>query len=67
MKWASKDILLSSFKRIITTIAVILIILALIFIVTISYLVGDSLVHPLIRTVLFVSTSLKSHHISDNV
>lgn len=67
MKWIGKDILLTSFKRILTTIAVILIILALIFVITISYLVGDSLVHPLIKTVLFFSTALKSHHISDNV
>jgi hypothetical protein len=58
MKWISRDILQSSIKRIITTIAVILIILALILVVTISYLVGDSLVHPLIRTVIFNSSSL---------
>jgi len=57
MKWTGKDILLSSFKRIITTIAVILVLLALIFVLTIGYLVGDSLVHPLNRTVLFAISS----------
>ena len=60
MKWTGRDIIRSSFKRLITTIAVILIILALIFVVTISYLVGESLVHPLDRTVLLIQLSFNN-------